>query len=249
MKLSNNEAWGRIKPIFKCDEAFKKKFATSHCLLTISVGQEVHEGEKFYTTIGLVSSAFSQCTILVDDSLQRHSMMLSDFSHPEDVLQQSIIEGDRWLERNRELYETLQIPYEIIRWDKWLYHENYSYYHDLILKRYNTDQDYKRAIDSSAQDFISRYMRRLDNNDFDYDRGLGLCFDYLLEECVAMCLWVEGAYDFEVYPNKRNAAMTATHNIFVKENNPDLLNAVAIKFKNRKQLRPQIFTTEMVEQQ
>jgi hypothetical protein len=35
------------KTVFKCSDSDKEKFKTSQCLLTISVGQEAHEGEKF----------------------------------------------------------------------------------------------------------------------------------------------------------------------------------------------------------
>ena len=50
----------KIKPVFKCSEEFKLKFKDSRCLVTISVGQEVHEGKKFLTTIDLIKRKNAQ---------------------------------------------------------------------------------------------------------------------------------------------------------------------------------------------
>ena len=65
----------RIRPFFKnvpkdCQRGFKD----SKCLLTISVGQSTHEGELFSTTMDLINNSFASCVLLVDDSLQRHTM-------------------------------------------------------------------------------------------------------------------------------------------------------------------------------
>ena len=57
----------QIKPVFRCDEHLKRRFNKSKCLLTISVGQEMHEGEKFLSTIALVDRCFDACVMLVDD--------------------------------------------------------------------------------------------------------------------------------------------------------------------------------------
>lgn len=234
---------GRIKPVFKCKEEFKTKFNESTCLLTISVGQEVHEGEKFLTTIQLVNDHFRECTILVDDSLQRHTMMLDCNEVDENLIyERSINEGDLWLERNKVIYEQLQIPYKIIRWDKWLKHNEYKKINSIIEEKYERDDEYRKAFNDSINEFLRRYENRLDDSGFDRQKAFELCLTYLKEECTALCLWVEGDFHFEVYPNKRNLAMTATHEIFVKPHHPHLLHPVAIKFKNRKQLKPQKFT-------
>ena len=46
------------------------------CMLTVSVGQLVHEGQKFQATLDLINRNFSQCTIGVCDTLQRHSLAI-----------------------------------------------------------------------------------------------------------------------------------------------------------------------------
>jgi hypothetical protein len=232
---------GKIKPVFKCEEEFKPYFKESTCLLTISVGQEVHEGEKFLSTIDLVNGAFKHCTILVDDSLQRHTMQINQPASPDGLYNLSISEGDSWLERNKFIYSRLTIPHKIIRWDDWLFHPKYKQYHKQISQLLDTDSNYKNAFELTIREFLERYQNRTPLCQSEYTRAHQLCTEYLKEECTALCLWIKGGFNFEVYPGKRNYAMTATHEIFIKPQFPNLLNPVAIKFKNRRQLKPQIF--------
>lgn len=233
-----------IKAVYRyIDEASRSKFSDSQCLLTISVGQEVHEGEKFEATIDLVNNSFQSCIMLIDDSLQRHTMVLDRKESAEEFYQISVEEGDHWLVRNEPYYSQLTNLNKIIRWDAWLKHPNYQAQQKFLQDMIKNDAYYADIFDKTINEFLTRYFARLLNkSDFDLARAYQLCFDYLLEECTAMCLWPELGCHFEVYPSKRNFAMDETHKRFVLPNNEELLHPVAIKFKNRKQLKPQQFT-------
>lgn len=113
---------GNIKAVYRyIDEENKEKFRHSRCLLTISVGQEVHEGEKFESTIQLVSNTFESCIMLVDDTLQRHTMALNVAKSPEELFAHSLSEGDEWMIRNKKYYSKLKNLQKIMRWNDWLY--------------------------------------------------------------------------------------------------------------------------------
>ncbi|HXH54866.1 MAG TPA: hypothetical protein VNK03_03880 [Gammaproteobacteria bacterium] len=230
-----------IKPVFKVQHSIDKAiFRKSRCLLTISVGQEAHEGDKFGATIDLVNTAFASCILLVDDSLQRHSMALNkaegaDFFHPA-----SIAAGDNWLTRNKPYYQKLENLEQIIRWDRWLKHPLYLEKHAHIKTLHAKDKDYQQSFTETITTFLKR-NHHLNTRDFDDENARRLCLDYLIEECAALCLWPEANAHFEVYPSKRNLAMTQTHERFVLPQYPQLLHPVAIKFKNRKQFTPQNF--------
>lgn len=236
-----------IKSAFRyIDESTRSKFSKSQCLLTISVGQEVHEDEKFETTIDLISRSFQSCIMLIDDSLQRHTMVLDRQESADDFYGMSVHEGDKWLERNEKYYGRLSNLKEIIRWDMWLKHPLYLSQQNIIRDMLVDDPDYKTIFDNTIDEFLRRYCSRVINSkDFDQERANALCFDYLLEECTAMSLWPELGCHFEVYPSKRNFAMEETHKRFVLPDFPDLLHPVAVKFKNRKQLKPQQFNVLM----
>lgn len=228
-----------IKPVFKCSPDFKVHFPVSKALVTISVGQEVHEGEKFESTIQLINNVFDHITILVDDVLQRHSMSLVSSASDDELYQISLEEGDLWLERNKSLYNQLSTPYNIIRWEKWLHHAKYQQTHESIKTLYLNDPVYKHSIDTTAQTFLERFVRRQPKLAKDPKAAFNCCLEYLFEECAALCLWVEDGYHFEVYPSQRNAAMTMTHSMLIEPKYPNLLWPIAIKFKNRKQLKAQ----------
>jgi len=232
-----------LKPVFKYKPPVnKEKFKNAKCLLTISVGQEVHEEDKFAATIDLVNASFGSCILLVDDTLQRHSMALKSKEEANFFYQSSLAAGDLWLERNKVHYQKLNILEDIIRWDTWLNHPLYVTQQEKIKELMRQNLDYKKAFDKIFSEFLTRYYMRLtEKESFDGARASRLCLDYLIEECAALALWPELGCHFEVYPNKRNLAMHATHQKLVVPDYPDLLHAVAIKFKNRKQLKPQQF--------
>lgn len=222
------------------DEERRASFNSSQCLLSISVGQESHENGKFEATIDLVNQSFESCVLLVGDSLQRHTMFLGQTEDADDLYNLAVLEGDAWLERNKKSYGKLNHLNKIIRWDTWLYHPNYISSQEMIKKMIDSDASYKQAFDRTIIEFLTRYCSRMATQaDFNEKRAYQLCFDYLVEECTAMILWPELECHFEVYPSKRNLAMAETHRRFVLPNYPNLLHAVAIKFKNRKQLKSQ----------
>jgi hypothetical protein len=238
--MNNN----KIKPVFKFDkEVTQIPFSQSRCLLTISVGQEVHEGDKFAATVDLVREHFAACTMLIDDTLQRHTMVLNHSATADDFMDISRREGDQWLLRNQQHYHNLP-NLKILHWDYWLQHPQYLIISKQIQELLAQDTAYQDAFNLTITIFLQRYCQRLSAEilaQFNHARAHQLCFDYLLEECIAMCLWPELNCHFEVYPSERNAAMSYTHQKLVLPQYPNLLHPVAIKFKQRKQFKPQVF--------
>jgi hypothetical protein len=231
-----------IKAVFKCENDLKLTFKDSTCVLTISVGQEVHEGDKFLKTIELVNKSFKSCIILIDDTLQRHTMALESTHDADFFYDISLKEGDLWLERNEKYYSQLEILKGFTRWNDWLNHENYHSKQQEIKNLIDSDLDYKEAFEYTISEFLSRYYSRLIHKDkFDIIRARNLCHTYLVEECTVLSLLVELNCQFEVYPGKRNFAMSTTHKRFISPHYLRNLNAVSIKFINKKQLLPQSF--------
>lgn len=219
----------------------KATFADSTCLLTISVGQETHEGELFALTIDLVNKSFKSCIILVDDSLQRYTMALSSESSPNHLYKQAILEGEQWLRRNKKYYTQLTIPYKILHWDQWLKHDSFKEHKKTIKQLLKTDETYLNAFKDTANGFLRKYCNRIAADTLNMNRANKLIMDYLIEECTALCLWVDLDCQFELYPGTRNNAMSATHKNFVIPEYPNLLHPVALRFRHAEQLKPQKF--------
>lgn len=234
-----------IKASFReCSIPDRKTFYQSTCLIPISVGQSVHEGKKFLATMNLINSSFKSCTILIDDSIQRHTLKIIHTNHSNDFLyKRALTEGDAWLERNKVHIENLTIPYKIERWDRWLQHPDFIKQLNKISFLYETDMEYQHAIQSNINEYLTRYIIRTKQKDFNYENAFSLCLNYLMEECTVMCLWIHEKYQFEVYPSGRNKAMAATYNRLIKPFYPELLKSVALRFKKF----PTVKKTEMID--
>lgn len=229
----------RIKPVFRCDEALKRQFGKSKCLLTISVGQETHEGERFFSTIDLIQNTFSSCTIALHDSLQRYTMALDYEGNEEDLHSKAASKGDDWITRNEKYYKKSKIPVIITRWDDWLNDSNFGFNKEKILREMHEDESYRGLFNQSIVEYLARYCRRLEKPGlFDMKRAEKLCLNYLLEECAVLCLWSKTGCDFELYAGKHNVAMVATRKRFVSST---ALQSVTIGFNRRPDLKPQNF--------
>ena len=219
----------------KCPVIERQRFKQSSCIIPISVGQqlEVHEGEKFAATLEIVNASFKRCTLLIDDTVQRHTMRIFS-SASEDVLyKEALLEGDDWLERNATILQNLNIEYNISRWSDWLNHPNYLSQHEIVTELYNKDHQYKQSIDTSINEYITRVLKRRLIK-FDLELAFNCCLKYLLEECTIMCLWSQENYDFELYPSGRNQAMKATYEHIIKLNNySGKLVSVSLYFRKK----------------
>lgn len=209
----------------------RRLFPQSSCLMPISVGQAIHEGAKFAAVIKLINSSFKHCTILVDDSVQRHTMGITNDASADALYQMAVAEGDAWLARNEYAFMQLTIPFEIRRWDDWFNSVNYINSYQRVRQLYDSNEHYRQAIHANIEEFLSRYLKNHPEIPVNDERAVALCLDYLLEECAVMCLWTEKAYDFEVYPSGRNKAMAATYDQLIKPYYPDYLRPVALRFK------------------
>jgi hypothetical protein len=215
------------KAILKSDT--KIKLFHSKCVLTISVGQPSHEGDKFRATLKAVNNNFAFCIVMVCDSLQRHTMEIISLLDKNELHKQSNLFGDEWIRRNTPLINQLSIPYHISRWDYWLNHQNYNQKLNIINRLYNHDKQFKKSVDATASGFLERNVDKMVK---EYDHALILSKEYLLEECAVMLILAEEGYEFEIYPNQRNLAMDYIYSEVISAYDENLMRAISIKFKN-----------------
>ena len=102
----------------------KDIFLHSTCIMPISVGQnlDAHEDIKLSATIKLINSSFKKCTLLIDNSIQRHTMKIWSNDDEESLYKKALLEGKKWSDRNMHIYKKLEIECDIQRWDDWLLH-------------------------------------------------------------------------------------------------------------------------------
>ncbi len=234
----------KIKAFFRnTADSMRVRFRNAQCLLTISVGQATHEGEMFAATMELINASFGSCILLIDDTLQRHTMALNKSEEADFYNNIALQEGELWLQRNKKHYSNLVIPLKIMRWDFWLNHPKFNAKREEIIELIENDLAYKSTFVHSIESFLNKYRERLvDPMNFDLERAWRLSFDFVVEECTALSLWPELLCHYEVYPNRHNKAIEESRKRFVLAYYPDLLHAVTIGFKNAAQIRPQQFS-------
>ncbi len=239
-----NKHMQKIKAVFRnIADSTHAQFKNSRCLLTISVGQATHEGEMFEATMELINASFDSCILLIDDTLQRHTMALNKPEEADYYNNIALQEGELWLARNKKYYSSLTIPIKIMRWDFWLNHPKFNAKRNEIIQLTENDLAYKSTFVHSIEAFLKKYCERLvDTTHFDIEKARRLSFDFVVEECTALSLWPELFCHYEVYPNRHNKAIEESRKRFVLAHYPNLLHAVTIGFKNAQQIRPQQFT-------
>ena len=235
------------------------KFPKSKCILPISLNLYNNKKDffssSFYSTIKLVSKKFEYITILIGDSLYRHTLK---FNYPNktdlELKKIAIDAGDAWLEQNSLAFQQLD-PYKycIIRWENVINHQEFNNKYELVLNLYNSDPEYKEAIDSTAREYLNRVYNRKEEEikllngeqqveeierlrNKNYEFNFNSCIEYLIEECTGMCLHSTSPFarnEYEVYPTKRTPALAMTYDKLIKPNDPDILKSVCLRFKKK----------------
>lgn len=229
-----------IRTIFRnITQTQREEFKNLSCLLTISVGQKSQEGDHFATTIDLISKTFRECTITLHDSLQRHTIALDQEQEASHFYEGAVKIGEDWLASNEHVYMNRAINFKVIRWDAWLNDSDFGDYAARIASLIRDDNTYKAAFDTAIEEYLNRFCKRLNTEQFDHERAYRLCLDYLIEECAVLCLWPKTQCHFELYPGKHNAAMQETRKRFIFPKYPNLIIPITIGFTHRSNLLPQ----------
>ncbi|MBN2690156.1 MAG: hypothetical protein JXR42_06150 [Gammaproteobacteria bacterium] len=206
-------------------------FKDSSCILPISVGQRYHEGEMFEAVINIINNNFKTCHIVVCDSLQRHTLELFDHKTNQDIHAYANQLGEAWINRSMPVITTLEIPYEITRWDDWLLKNDYKEQRIKVDKLYDVNNKFRLAVQNSVHMFLDRCQKRM-GDEFDYDKFLPSSIEYFKEECAVMPLWAKKRINFEIYNGKRPDALVVAHQHFVPK---DLLVWLNLRFRTKSQ--------------
>lgn len=221
-----------------CDE-IKNYFSTSNCVVAVSVGSEVHEGENFKATMNLVNSHFPKCTVLIGDSLQRHNLV---FTQPQprkssdNDYKESLFLGDQWLVRNSDTLASLTIPCIIRRWDEWLKNAEFEINLNKIKIWYEGNAKLRESIDFTIEEFIQRYYSKNEKNSLTREVIFYSSKSYLLEEIAILMLMLpkeKESYNYLIYPNKPIKAFDKSYELFVKPEYPNLMKWVQVRFRKR----------------
>jgi tRNA-dependent cyclodipeptide synthase len=229
-----------IRVRFLCSQDEKKTFSTSHCIVAVSIlGQPKTDKEKFAAILKRVNQHFSQCTILLADTLHRHTFkIMNDSKNMNQLYDQAIDAGDEWLARNQSAIDALTIPHTTMRWYEWLNHPNYKSMKALIDEFYEKNSQYRIAIFNSVQE----YLLRLDKNSQSVNcpSAFKCSAEYLKEESAVMQLLAYQNFNYILYPGKRPESLQLTYDHFIKPFYPNRLRWVELIVRTQQVKKPAV---------
>ena len=187
--------------IYITSKGCKKKIAANDtATIAISLHNPNHNGDKFKYIIDWVNAQenFRHCQVDLSDSLYRHNYMMGDESLNE---MQAYIRarknGAEWLDKHTSFLEQLTMPYEVIRWDKWLDHPEFYDTATAYYAYYNSDPVFKEAVDSQVYTFFER--KNMSREDVPA-RSLKHSADFLLEELTCHTIMYRETPAVKIYP-------------------------------------------------
>ena len=90
----------QIKASFIRAGNIKQEFKELRCVIPISVGQPYHEDDYFESTLKLVNENFKSCSIMICDTLQRHTIKTCSSLDDLSAYIEAEKNGHDWLKRN-----------------------------------------------------------------------------------------------------------------------------------------------------
>lgn len=227
------------------------------CVLTISVGQQYHEGEKLEATIKLVGEMFRSVTIVVFGELQRFTKaMHSPSDHdPETLREEAIQDGKAWVARNKNAIDLLREHVD----EKGVRHENklggiiefgdcirerqaeYDSWLELLQGRSTNSLDpFQKAVKGSIAIFVQRCIKA--NKKMPTEAIANeLSRQYVLEECAGLLTWKDRGdlqFQFLIYPGQLNPAVLYLFESVIHSEKPLILQPLAVEFPKQEYKTP-----------
>lgn len=164
----------------------KNSLIENKCFLPISLGQEYHESFKLASIIQLINKTFNNCTVIISDSLHRHTLRIQNPGLSAASAQENAYNlGKKWLLSNESILKQLEIPHELHFWDDFLNDPEYIYYRRILNELCEQDLTAKRLLENMVYGFLN-----IDNTQCEMQSDAFLLTkEYVLEEhAIQLCM-------------------------------------------------------------
>ena len=221
---------GEKKARFLYVTQIKHLFPQSTCIVPISLGQPYHEGEPFKAIMQLVNKHFKACTLIVADTLQRHTLSLYQGDLSEEALfQLALKNGEEWLMRNKEIISSMTIPCQITRWEEWRQNPEFLDKLRIVEQLHRENTGFKDALYITAQTFVDRFKKHA--TDLNLEKAFNQSIKYIKEECACNFLFIKKLFAFILYPKACSKAFAFFDEKLLKLQCPSTLKRVMIGFR------------------
>jgi len=170
------------------------------CEFGISPGHLSHEGDKLESLLDWGQKNFSKCIINLSDSLYRHNYQAAGL-HEIPAYKASLEAGEKWIFQNKKILDNYKNFIEkLFRWDRWIYHADYSKIKSDIDDYYKNNAAFRESIQEDIKDFLDRKIRQ--GAEIDLNNASIYFKNYLLEEASCYVIIGRSYNPARIYPGK-----------------------------------------------
>lgn len=187
------------------------------CLLPISIGQKNQQGQELEATLRLINRSFGSCLVVLCDSLYRHTLMTLQQIPERKAYDEAISAGQQWLDSHLAIFEHLDIPLFLTRWDHWIFgSKSYIKYKNAIDYMHHNNTSFRHVLDESVNQFLLRYHKNNIATQINLSQQRACSLEYLKEECAAIVsIWHKENYSAISYPSNPILAVSQTIQCFI----------------------------------
>ncbi len=178
----------------------------------ISIGNQNEQGDKLRAIVKWLNEQpnFKSCLICLSDTLYSWNQIDKAGVVLANANIIAAVKGDNWLSANREILADLQIPSELVRWDRWRRHPDFAITLKIFEHLYFTDPHFKSVIDAEIAEFADRRSKTHGPEAMENIRENSRRF--ILEELAGYTLFYRKyPHTAKIYPGRPTAAFSALH--------------------------------------
>ena len=132
------------------------------CVLAVSVGSNYFEGEKLEAIAQWMKTRFERgefekLYVNVCDTANRYNFSYMGVNDNTSHLVAKI-KGNRWVKRNKKIFQNLGVPVEFMRWDQWIEGDETKYIHAQLKQLMYTNKSFEDAVLHDVEEYLQRQI-------------------------------------------------------------------------------------------
>jgi tRNA-dependent cyclodipeptide synthase len=184
----------------------------------ISLDSSNHTGEGLAAMVDWINSQghFEQFLVGLSDTLNTHNYAHDLRLSPRAAFTYAMQKGNKWLEENEAILESLEMPFSLVRWAYWQEHfaNDVADNQRVFEAAYRQDIKFREAVNADIARFLKRKTQNPDAS------AVATCGAYLIEELAVYSVILKSYPGTVIYPGKQLECMR-----YVREQKPAHLPA------------------------
>lgn len=203
----------------------------NHCMLGRSPENISFIPEKLASISEWISANFSECSVVIGDSIQRYTLEIDGMS-PEDAINDALKIGRNIIARDAVMFNRHreQCKFNFVLCSELQKEDDYQFYHNSLLTLLENDENFKNSVGKFADMFLEhRPQQRFEL--IHYHRQLST--NYFLEEAACFAVLAKKGIHLFVYPGSLTVLQELCQGKFPEAPN-ELKNMVSVSLHQKR---------------